>query len=49
LGARSTTIHGWLRPSRRQSISLAVSLILVNFAIGDGKTQYLEGYVLMVS
>ncbi|KAI5450850.1 hypothetical protein NCC49_002591 [Naganishia albida] len=32
-----------------ETITLAISLLLVNFAISDGRTNYLEGYVLMIS
>ncbi|KAJ9115508.1 hypothetical protein QFC22_005266 [Naganishia vaughanmartiniae] len=32
-----------------ETITLTISLLLVNFAISDGRTNYLEGYVLMIS
>ncbi|WWC85887.1 calcium/proton exchanger [Kwoniella dendrophila CBS 6074] len=32
-----------------ETITLVVSLLLVNFAIADGRTNYLEGFILMMA
>jgi Ca2+:H+ antiporter len=32
-----------------RSISLVISVLLVNFAISDGRTNYLEGFVMMMA
>lgn len=33
----------------RHSITLVISVLLVNFAISDGRTNYLEGFVMMMA
>jgi len=32
-----------------ETITLIISVLLVNFAIGDGRTHYLEGFILMMA
>ena len=32
-----------------ETITLVISVILVNFAISDGRTNYLEGFVMMAA
>ena len=32
-----------------ETVTLVVSLLLVNFAISDGRTNYLEGFVMMMA
>jgi Ca2+:H+ antiporter len=32
-----------------ETITLVISVLLVNFAISDGRTNYLEGFILMMA
>ena len=32
-----------------ETITLVISVLLVNFAISDGRTNYLEGFVMMMA